>query len=473
MRPKTQTNLLFAERIAIIVFFISLLVFLTSPSPIIVFDPTQKNINVVQRLGIIIIISITSLAIFLYLANRRLKIQQPVNWQIDDIDNAINSLKPIQNPILQFIFAYLPWVLIFVALIEIAELDSYYPPSLQFFMRASFNHYMGIAAVGVSLLVFQNLIKQVPQTLFTLWARNIISPGTGLEMKDLPPQVSGANTEQFYKEYIQQFFCLLNDPRQIFFGLLCGIAGSSWLLDGIPRWLLGIVSDTDNAAKIFPLKFILETFITFFIGYVVGLQVWRMIVIGLMIHKLGFKFDLALQRGHPDGCEGLAPLGNLCLWSALTLSPAGIYLSARVVFDEFGYYLDLLYFLLFVIIAIASVSFFAPIWNVHKIMITKRETIRRHLDQLGQDINRLSWDLLHQGHGMDPVESEKIAKKLERLNQIYKDNQAIPVWPFNTRILARFVTSQIVPLLSLVGLGQPIVEITSNLMSFLTGLSGN
>ena len=191
-----------------------------------------------------------------------------------------------------------------------------------------------------------------------------------------------------------------------------------------------------------------------------------MVITGFMIHKLGKNFDVAVQRGHPDGCGGLASLGNLCLWNALVLSPGGIFYSARFFFDNISSYEEFHYFSLLAILGVASISFFVPIWNIHKIMVAKRNLIQKQLDKLGQSINSLSRDLLEKSNQLHPKESEKMTKKLEGLHKIYKANQTIPVWPFNTQTLAKFITSQILPLLSLLGLSEPIINIVKSLTTF-------
>lgn len=356
-------------------------------------------------------------------------------------------------------FQVFPWILIAVALIGITEIF-YYP----LIFRMSQNHYFGIAAVALSLLAFQFLLKKTPETFRTLWNRMIINHPVS-SLSD-----ASVNPDELYKEFLDNFSKMMNNPRQLIAGLICGLLGSFWLIKLAFFWFsLSTVQNNPSVSSIyqfFMLSEILLWTITFSVGYMVGLMVWRMVVIGLTVHKLGREFDLTLQRSHPDGCEGLAPLGNLCLWNAIIISPAGIYLSARLVLVD--YFQEYLYFLLIVVLVIAVISFFAPLWNIHKVMAGKRDEINQQLNELSQNINLLSRELLDKGNILDPKEIETIEKKLDSLHKIYKDNQRIPVWPFNTSILARLVTSQIVPLLSIIGLGQPIVEFIGNIIKLIS-----
>jgi len=475
------------ERLVKTIFVISLLVFLTYRE--ITFNILLRGLGLdwfnpdlwikvfsqsklIER-GSIIVASI-SFWVVMFLFNQRHNSQHVLPEQPKNILDAIQVMKPTQNPILDQVFKILPWILILVVFVGLNPTLNFYPAILNDYLAMSSNHYWGLATAAVSLLLFQYLIKRIPVSFHTLWNRNVVTIKTVTSTHRTTNYNSpDQNIDEKYLEFINQLSQVLDSPHQIWAGLICGLIGSSWLLDSYlyvsmykgSQFIKTLLTFIDDDLIIFP--------ITFITSYIIGLQVWRMVVIGLMIRKLGYAFDFTLQRGHPDGCEGLAPLGNLCLWNALILSPAGIYLSARLFLVNYVHYQDVLYFSLFVIITIAGISFFAPLWNIHKIMVEKKEVIRRQLDQLGQDIHRLSWELLNRGNEMDPAESEKTAKKLERLNQIYKDNQTIPTWPFNTKTLARFVTSQIVPILSLAGLGQPIIELVNNLTGFLVSLSGN
>jgi len=470
MLQKLQNNALTIERVAIAISFVSFIFFLTSTPPNYLYTRAE-NIIIMRRLLGVVAISVVALIIALLLANRRLNQKELLPENTKNLDDILNSFLPIKNPILQGVFKFFPWIVISIVLMGNIRKYFNYPPMLDFLLTLSFTRYLGIATVAVSVLLFRSSTKRIPKTLISLWNRGIVTGQSVLGNRDTLPHVNYDTKEAIieqYKSYINLLSRLLNDPRQAFLGTAFGLLGTSWFLSGLSYWLI-IIPKAEHPQSSFGV--IQDVFTDFVMGYILGLQVWRMIVIGFMIRRFGQSFNLSLQRGHPDGCEGLAPLGNICLWNALILSPAGIYLSIRLI--SYDSYHELIYFLLAVIIAIASLSFFTPIWNIHKIMVEKKEVVRRQLDQLGQDIHRLSWELLNRGNEMDPAESEKTAKKLERLHQIHKDNQTIPTWPFNTKTLARFVTSQIVPILSLVGLGQPIIELVNNIIGFLINLGGN
>ena len=200
-----------------------------------------------------------------------------------------------------------------------------------------------------------------------------------------------------------------------------------------------------------------------------------MLVIGVQVWKLGKKFDLNPQLGHPDNCGGLEPLGNLCLWNALILALPGVFLGGWIIlgpstkYDDI--YTSLFYKLLLIPMSWAAISFFLPLWSVHQILLAKREAIRLHLDQLGRSIDQMAHQMLDRAHELEPDESEKMAKKLELMRQTYQQNKDYPVWPFNYEILKKQALSQIVQVLSLTGLVKPILDAVKIVVDLLNGLS--
>jgi len=100
-------------------------------------------------------------------------------------------------------------------------------------------------------------------------------------------------------------------------------------------------------------------------------------------------------------------------------------------------------------------------------MATKRDVILRKLDRLGRAINELSRRLIDNVETLDPAENEKISKRIETMRQTYESYNKIPTWPFNLDILAKFSTSQIIPVLSLTGLGKPILNAIEALLKIV------
>jgi hypothetical protein len=308
----------------------------------------------------------------------------------------------------------------------------------------------GLAAASLSLFAFHHLMKLLPQTFHTLWNRKVIANRT----LKTSTEANLSSLENQYAEYIDKLRSLMNHWGQWAMGLLFTLLVFTW------DW---------------------SSVIEFFIAFVIGLMAWRMIVISYSIFRLGKKFCLKPQSEHDDGCGGLEPLGNLCLWNILIVAIPGIFLGGWIIVGQSakysllsesytslaGYYTPLFLRLLLIPLAYAIISFVLPLWSVHHAMESSREVKQQELDQLSYEIDQLEAKLLSQVDKLDPQESEKMIKKLELMQQTYQKNRSIPVWPFNTRIIVKFATSQAVPVLGLTGLSQPILKVIGSLADFL------
>ncbi len=305
----------------------------------------------------------------------------------------------------------------------------------------------GLTAAALSLFAFHHLMNLLPQTFRVLWNRKVIA--------DRTPEADPSGLENRYAEYIEKLKNLMNHWGQWIMGLFFALLVFTW------DWTL-----------------IME----FLIAFIIGLMAWRMLVISWNIWQLGNKFSLKPQAEHDDGCGGLEPLGNLCLWNMLIVAIPGIFLGGWIIVGQSArysllpesyivlaiLYTPLFFKLLMIPLAYAVVSFVLPLWSIHHAMEFSRTNKQRELDQLSYEIDQLEARLLNTVDKLDPQESEKMVKKLELMQQTHQKNRSIPVWPFNIRIVFKFITSLAVPLLGLTGLSQPILKVIESLVGFLS-----
>jgi hypothetical protein len=349
-------------------------------------------------------------------------------------------------------------------------------------------------AAAAALSLFGALMGLIPETFRTLWDRNIISFRSSiseLENQNIVGSKAGIKSpaEAAFQQFIANFERLLNGRGQIITALILGVLGGAWVpvgdaIDDIHQGVnaIGVLRHQVKFLRTGLTKYLLsQDFLLYFIvGLVLGLLIWRMLATSYEIWRLGIDFDLDPQFAHPDRCGGFAPLGYLCLWSALIASVAATYLGGWIIVlrSKLGgadpllaygsFYARLFYAYMAVPIAYAILSFFVPVWNVHRIMVKKREVVLEKLDQLGHGIDLLSRTMLEQAESVSPAQNEIAAKKLDLMRQTYENNKDIPVWPFNTHIIVRFVSSLIIPLLGLTHLGQPVVNTITEFVKFLS-----
>lgn len=228
---------------------------------------------------------------------------------------------------------------------------------------------------------------------------------------------------------------------------------------------------------------LLEVLVEFLLAFMIGLLIWRMIVIGLYIWRLGNVFVLKPRMGYPDNCGGLEPIGNLCLWNILLISIAGVFLGGWIILsystkvggnnplDKFypiaSYYRSRFLWLLLIPFALSVISFFWPLWSIHEAILAGNSENKQDLDKLAKEIADLDQELIEKSDELDREQEENINKKLAIMRETYERNQRLPKWPLNLKILVEFTSSQLVPLLVALGLSSKIASALQTILGLI------
>jgi len=328
----------------------------------------------------------------------------------------------------------------------------------------------GLISVQSAFIIFQFLLQRVPDIFETLWNRNIIMVQLQQSNKD-PDSAEEPTDEEIrkitaikYSHFIIAFERCLNHPAQWALGILFAITAFSrffykWHIFGYSVNFIDILTNKPGG-WLSPNPFLIEPTI----GLFVGLVIWRLLIIGFWLRRIGKEFDLIPQLGHIDGCGGLRPIGDICLLNALILSIPSLFLGFWIVTapsfkstaGEYGYLVNFFSILLLPVIFLVFVSFFFPLWRIHKVMHTKGSEVKKQMDKIANSINDNTRYLLENVNELEEFEGEKISKKLNFMKQIYEQNHKIATWPFNLRIMINLFGSQVIPVLALV---KRIVEI--------------
>lgn len=443
----------------------------------IAFDKFNANIEWILKLirFCIIIIIIISFILIRKRNNSNLKIKISSKSSVekvhlpesDRIESTIENFKGIENH---------SWRIVLISLPFIALLDSINQLIIQFSAPSFFMDYMSasaLVAVAVALFAFKHLMNMIPKALSSICGKNIL-----LNMTNT------ISSDDQYLSFIKNFAIQLNSSKQWIAGFICSIPGFFIGLfnlrfsgyeffigllnlrfsgDGLKSWIL---SDPYNFFQIIVLYP--------FIGFVLGLMIWRMLVIGWEISQLGRKFKLNPQPENPDGCGGLEPIGNLCLWNALIISIMAIWLGSWIIlvtmppFEIYGpQYRSVHSVLLIIPISLSIIAFLWPLWKIHNQMEMGQAKIYYGSNQLNNKINRLDQETLAQPGTPNLRKKEKVVKKQDLIQQDNKITSNYPTWPFNASILKKLALSQTVPFLSLLGLGKPIIDLVSNLLNII------
>ena len=330
----------------------------------------------------------------------------------------------------------------------------------------------GIIDVAAVLYAFQTMMGLVPRNLDRLYDRKIIVlKNIENKSKTGEHQISGDLLQKEWDAFKDSLNKAMNHFCQyisalIFIGfsvmiLLYPLRGEPLLQEIIALYL------TDPGLLI-------QSILYNLVGLVIGLMAWRMLIVGLYIWQIGKKFDLKLQSGHPDECGGLEPLGIICLWNALITTIPAIFLGFWIFVGPsirgYAHWKPFHLTLLPVPIAFALISFVLPMYSVHQIMEEKRDEMLDDLDRLGFEIDLIGSDLMDPILNLTLEQREEKDKLLKMKLALYEEKKKIPLWPVNSSLIKKFITSQAVPVLGLTGLGEPIMKVIKSLLVFINDL---
>jgi tetratricopeptide (TPR) repeat protein len=381
------------------------------------------------------------------------------------IDSRLDNFRCIQNRWLSAIlFLFSPWILL------LSSLEVYYKSESDLLASS------WLIIIVLSVFVFYNLILLIPDALSTLWNRNVfITKAIQLSEKEESKknETRTITLETDYKKFVSMFEQKLNSFMGNLIFIAFGIIGGG-VLD-YTYYNNYIKNDASVFCVFLEIGSWLNLFIVLFAGAIIGFMAWRVVIIGWAVRLITEWFDLNPQFDHPDTCGGLSPLGNICLLNALMTGIFSSFLGLFIIAIEtthlrwhYGFLMDCLILLLLIALTISIIAFLWPIWNVHKIMKNRRKAISRKLDILGIEIDNLLRNMFEDEIELDSDRLQQRIMKLQTIEKAYELNSQFREWPFDSNTVKTFLSSIIIPILGLTGIGEWLVNIFKELLG-LTG----
>lgn len=316
--------------------------------------------------------------------------------------------------------------------------------------------FSGLICIVLSLLAFRNLIQLIPLTYGDLWSQAIIDHAN--------------STHERWRAFIREFEGKLNHWHQGLMGLFFVLVtvGIFIVWTGGPEAFVTLMINSVRYSEQYWWLTLeeIEVFRVFavsmiLLGSVIGLMAWRMVCLGIYVWRLGRRFNLAVQLGHPDTCGGLKPLGTLCFRNALIVTIPAIFLGFWIMFPvisgvSYKYWIPIFKLLLLIPLGFAIVSFLVPLWSIHQEMVDRRNETLVQQDQLRQNIDRLTQEVLKNSiDDFGTLTSSEYQTKLDQIKFMqdsYKQLQNSPIWPFDRDLVRRFIASQTIPILTTLGI---------------------
>ena len=364
----------------------------------------------------------------------------------------------IQNPWLRTVVFILPFLLVFFLLLDwLLGWNTFARDTLRL---------TAILVAIVDLLILSSLFRSVPAAFRSIWMQGLVQPGED-ESSSVASQVS----------FIRSFQAAVNSRWSWLVGFLLAALVFFTSLTGLA--ILGIYKGPYTPGELLTFFFFGRLgFIGPILGFIIGLLVWRVIIIAYTILLFGRIFTIDMNPGHPDGCGGLKPLGNLCLSIAFIILVPAIFLSfwgiGVTLVDIPGAsffaenWSDTFRKLLILLSASAFFLFFLPLYYVHLEMARRQTELRDELDRLSLKIGQLREELRLSADTGDMGAGSQKLDALAFMEKVYQVNSEIPTWPFDTRMVWRFAAGQAVPLLTLLGTSPPVTGLVESLIKALS-----
>jgi hypothetical protein len=188
------------------------------------------------------------------------------------------------------------------------------------------------------------------------------------------------------------------------------------------------------------------------LAYAAGVAIWKAGVTAWEFRQLGRRGKLKIRPFHPDGCAGLAAVGQLFFSLSFVLIVVGLFLSGWLLYGHwinpsfdhaFAYIAPWFAGTLIVIVAVSIAAFFLPLLAVHRLM---KEEAARHESRvlaLAGKIADLEESLLSSGALLNHEEFEVRLAQLESLRSTYLHQRKIPTWPVDFETRGKFLSAQI------------------------------
>ena len=314
--------------------------------------------------------------------------------------------------------------------------------------------------VFISYFIFKNLFNNVSDCFTRLWKRKVFNE------KEVPFDK--------YLSFFVQYEYEANGKKGYIIGLnlvLISLLSTIFTIIQPSRINSGVNIHYLYSRDYFPLTWSVMLITQNFAAFVLGVLLWKMYIIVKCMREVCNQknFTMRLQPLNPDKCAGLQPLGKLSLnLSIILLTGSLAPISLFSIFfsnpEKYPYYIYFGLETLIFFVVLSSFLFFYPLLTAHNIMGKQKTKL---LDNLSANLGVKYFNLYKQLANNDNKEEKAQIEELLELRELYYEAGKMPVWPFDTETLLKFVGTVIMPifiiLLQVLFYGYISIELSYNL----------
>lgn len=210
--------------------------------------------------------------------------------------------------------------------------------------------------------------------------------------------------------------------------------------------------------------------------YAVGNWMFMLFQTGKLFRRLPNFFDLKIQPAHPDRCGGFKAAGDLYLKMVYVILAPAVFFSFWLIVskslalnptlqDIFPPYLAWpgfrtpLKIILGMLVISGMLIFVWPALTLHTFLMEERAELEKDLAGIASRIRLLNREVLDDPAYKSIDDRDQLLAEIDSLQDLYAHIRKAPTWPFDRRITVKFVSTQVIPVLSLLGLGEPLARL--------------
>ncbi|MCZ7400798.1 MAG: hypothetical protein O8C61_01085 [Candidatus Methanoperedens sp.] len=281
-----------------------------------------------------------------------------------------------------------------------------------------FGQILAILAIAVSILI-KNLFDTVADVFSSLPKKQIF-------------KINDTDYVDFFQDFQKDF----NDKRKFLVCLLIipNLTVTPFVFSGFIKtqgmWFNG---------ELFQLSWAYWFLVLYFFWFGLSLLAWKVYVIVKYIRRLGNN-DFDLQIMHPDRCSGFKSIGDLCFNINMVSFSIGIAFASMMYFIPLKEQPQILFYLVLYICA-SFFFFFYPIMGIHNAMQNRKIELMNKIS-----VNLKNQNFFENIYKNGNVDKETL-KKIQDIREINSEISKIPVWPFDSETLRKFVTATVLPVI--------------------------
>lgn len=183
---------------------------------------------------------------------------------------------------------------------------------------------------------------------------------------------------------------------------------------------------------------------------------------------------MRVQPGHPDGSNGLKPLGDLYFYNSMVLGFPLVYLVVWwfvlifPIFDgRYEYWRDAYLSLSLPAALFVVLSFVVPIWPFHREMQAQKACLLREADNLSQYILAIKSEI---ATAQSEADIKVLQARLAQWTQWYATIEHLPTWPVGAATGRLFTFNNLAVLLPLLSKLLPMSDAMKKVLDTAPGV---